>query len=201
MSVDRYLIFKIQKWKKIYFRRRIASITGFLLTIFFYLFNSNVIFTYGYEFMLNETKVTQCFTTIPSTYWMDVWSEVHSYMYSFIPFVVLAFANILLIIDLRQKSQETNQGTNSALDSRSKRNINISIIVITVLFIVFTCTSAIASQYYNILVRTTNGLIILYAADCVAFSFHALNIIILWSTNKQFVRKSKEAFGFAVNEG
>ena len=200
MSVDRYLIFKIQKWKKIYFRRKIAATTGFLLTLFIYLFNSNVLFTYGYEFVSNGTLITQCFTTIPSTYWMDVWSEVHSYMYSFIPFVVLALANILLIVDLNQKAQETTHATNSALDSRTKKNINISVIVITVLFIVFTCPSAIASQYYNVLVVSYKGNVILFASDCFAFSFHALNIIILWLTNKQFVRKFKEAFGFPESD-
>jgi multisubunit Na+/H+ antiporter MnhB subunit len=199
MSLDRYLIFKIQNWKKVYFDQKNAMIAGLCLTIFIFLLNLNVVFLYGHEFVSNGTKVVQCFSTIPSTYWMEVWSEVHSYLYSFIPFVVLAVANILLIVDLQKKTQENNQATNSVLDAKSKLNINLSVIIITVMFIVFTCPSAIASQYYNVLVATIRGRVILYACDCFAFSFHALNILILLATNKQFVRKCKEAFG--IKEG
>jgi hypothetical protein len=38
--------------------------------------------------------------------------------------------------------------------------------------------------------------IILYACDCFAFSYHALNIIVLSLTSQQFLKKLKEAFGF-----
>jgi hypothetical protein len=59
----------------------------------------------------------------------------------------------------------------------------------TLLFFVFTSPGAIASQYYNVLVTSFNGKIVLFSMDCFAFSYHALNIIILCLTNKQFLRK------------
>jgi hypothetical protein len=40
------------------------------------------------------------------------------------------------------------------------------------------------------------GKVILFSADCFAFSYHALNIVILVLFNKQFLRKFKETFGF-----
>ena len=121
-------------------------------------------------------------------------------MYSFIPFIFLAIINTLLIIDLRRHVQLTSESTNSAVSTTSNKiSINTSVIAITLLFIVFTCPSAIASQYYNTLVTSYNGNIILFACDCFAFSYHALNIIILCMFNKQFVRKFREAFGMKRN--
>ena len=69
----------------------------------------------------------------------------------------------------------------------------------TLLFIAFTCPSAIASQYYNVLVESYNGKIILFAMDCIAFSYHSLNIIILCLSNKQFVRKLRKITSLTMN--
>jgi hypothetical protein len=76
MSIDRYLVYKIKDWKKVYFTQGIAVVVGLSLTLLIYLINSNVLFTFGYEFVSNGTLITQCFSTIPSTYWMNVWSYV-----------------------------------------------------------------------------------------------------------------------------
>jgi hypothetical protein len=76
MSFDRYLVYKLKDWKKIYFTQGIAVVVGFSLTLLIYLINSNVLFTYGYEFISNGTQITQCFYTIPSTYWMNIWPYV-----------------------------------------------------------------------------------------------------------------------------
>jgi len=110
-------------------------------------------------------------------------------LYSFVPFVLLAIINLLLIINLHQKQRANMENTNSSVDNKTQIQINLSVIIMTLLFIVFTCPCAIASQYYNVLVTSFNGNIILFSMDCFSFSYHALNIIILCFTNKQFRRK------------
>ncbi len=185
-------MFKIKNWKKVYFTRKIASITSIILALLIYFINSNVIFIYGYEFESNGTVITQCYTTIPSTIWMEIWNNVHSYLYSFIPFALLVIVNIFLIVDLQQKKKLVRVS-----DSTIKKNqvsINVSIVVCTILFITSTCPSAIASQYYNILLQTYTGLIVLNVSDCIGFSYHAFSVIILCLSNKHFYRKFKLVF-------
>ena len=117
-------------------------------------------------------------------------------MYSFIPFVLLAIINLLLINNLRQKQRANMENTNSSVDNKKQLQINLSVIIMTLLFFVFTSPGAIASQYYNVLVTSFNGNIILFSMDCFAFSYHALNIIILCFTNKQFTRKLLRIISF-----
>ena len=115
-------------------------------------------------------------------------------MYSFIPFALLTVTNLLLIINLKKKSTVSVQ--NSQL-SKNQASINMSVIMLTFLFIVFTCPSAIASQYYNVLVLTFQGNVFLSAADCLASTYHALNIIILCLANKEFMRKMRKTLTFS----
>ena len=114
-------------------------------------------------------------------------------MYSFIPFILLVIINIFLIIDLNKKKRLAN--VENSVIKKNQLSINLSIILMTILFVVFTSPSALSSQFYNILVTTYTGNVILFASDCLAFSYHALCIIILCLSNKQFLRKLKEAFG------
>ena len=118
-------------------------------------------------------------------------------MYSFIPFILLAIINILLIFDLNRQKKLVSV-KNSAI-KKNQLSINMSVIVLTLLFIVFTSPSAVCSQFYNTLVTTYIGNIILFASDCFAFSYHALNIIILCAANKQFFRNLKETFSLKSN--
>ena len=76
--MDRLLIFKVNKWRTLYFTRQKAAYTGLVLTIFIYLVNSNVIFTYGFVLVTNDTNLVECFTTetISSTRWMNDWNTV-----------------------------------------------------------------------------------------------------------------------------
>jgi hypothetical protein len=113
-------------------------------------------------------------------------------MYSFIPFTVLAVINVSLIWQLQQLKNSIKGG-----NSRVKKNqikITFSVILMTILFILFTSASAVCSQYFEELIVSYTGTIILFASDDLTFSYHGLNIIILCE-NKLFFRKLKEAFG------
>lgn len=99
--------------------------------------------------------------------------------------------NIFLIIDLQKKKRSVTQATTRI--HKNQLSINLSVILMTLLFILFTSPGAICSQFYNVLVQSHTGLVILYSSDCIAFSYHALNILILCISNKQFLRKLKVA--------
>ena len=119
-------------------------------------------------------------------------------MYSYVPFILLAVINICLVVDLHKRSKGIIDAANSRF-KKSQLSINISVIIMTILFIVFTCASAVASHYYDQLVQSFNGNIILFSADSFAFTYHSLNILIVLFSNKQFRIKFKETFGLKVN--
>ena len=75
MSIDRYLVFKIKNWQKIYFRPRVAMIAGFCLALFFFGINSNVLFTFWIEYPGGEngTLIAQCYI---DSFWMNTWNAV-----------------------------------------------------------------------------------------------------------------------------
>ena len=114
-------------------------------------------------------------------------------MYSFIPFALLVIINIFLLIDLSQKSRQITTIENTNI-SKHQISISVSVIVMTFLFIVFTCPSAIASQYYDILVLSFSGNVLLSAADCLSFTFHAFNLVILCASIKEFMRRWRKTF-------
>lgn len=100
---------------------------------------------------------------------------------------------MLLINDLTKKRRSIDQYITTA--NRKQLLINVCVIVMTLLFIVFTSPGAVCSQFYNSLVISYTGNIILFASDCFAFSYHAFHIIILCVSNKQFFRKFKLTYG------
>ena len=77
ISVDRFLLLKVKDWEKVYFKPKIAALTGFLVSFIIFLINFNVIFTYGYEFKSNGVAIIQCYATtiIPATQFMAVWNQ------------------------------------------------------------------------------------------------------------------------------
>ena len=113
-------------------------------------------------------------------------------MYSFIPFTLLAIINISLIWELQQLKKSI-KGGNSRV-KKSQMAITFSVILMTILFIIFTSASAVCSQLYEKLILSYTGNIILFALDSFSFSYHGLNLIILCE-NKLFLSKLKEAFG------
>jgi hypothetical protein len=78
--MDRYLLFKINNWNKVYFTQNVVKIVGFILVLVIYLINSNVLFTFGSQNELNGTVITQCFSITPND-WISIWSDVNKCTY------------------------------------------------------------------------------------------------------------------------
>ena len=114
-------------------------------------------------------------------------SQAHSFLYSYIPFVLLAINNLLLIHSIR--SHHTITLTNSS--KTKQRSLNKTVLLITALFIVLTLPSSIASIYYDQLIVSSAGFVILIALDSLTFSYHSFNIFVLLYTNKKFKRDFK----------
>jgi len=70
-------------------------------------------------------------------------------------------------------------------------SINITILVITILFIVLTLSGAEISQLYSALVVSENGNVVIYVGGCFTFSFIMRLQSLFLATNKEFSRKLK----------
>jgi cobalamin synthase len=142
--------------------------------------------------------------TIPSTQWMDTWNfvsyiynfyfylnifnlKVHPFLYSFIPFTLIAISNMLLLLHLNKLRKNSTTTVSSPL-SRKQFEINVTIMVITILFIIFTSPGAVISQFYSALVVSENGNIVIYVGDCFTFSFIMRLQLLFLATNKNIYR-------------
>ena len=104
------------------------------------------------------------------------------------PCIILSIFNILFMIYIFKRLKYSSR---IASTRRKKLSTNKTIIVLTILFVVFTTPSAIISRYYNDLVNTKVGNIILLSGDCFSFTFHALSIFVLYLSNKRFSDRLK----------
>lgn len=68
----------------------------------------------------------------------------------------------------------------------------------TLLFILLTGPDAVCSMLYSQIISLPNGELIIILLDCITFSYHALNILVLSLSNKEFLRQLKKSFGFTV---
>ena len=117
---------------------------------------------------------------------------VHSFVYSYIPYVISAMSNITLIFHLKT-SRKSSVAQN---DTQKKRqnSVTITIIAMTVLFVVFTLPASLTAAYFVQLIGSDEGRILLVAGDTIGFSYHAFSVIILSATNKRFLRHLKRIF-------
>ena len=190
ISCDRYLTIAFTTWKIKTVKTNGGFKAGLAVVVLLAGLNFHCLFTFGHVEYVNGTEIVQCYATdIPSTKIMGVWNTVHAFFYSYIPFCMIAVANFLLVISILRKNKVSTATTTNA----KKRNIfmNITVFSITILFIVLTCPGAIASSYFNVLIQSYSGRVILFSVDSLTFSYHSLSFITLFITNKKF---SKELY-------
>lgn len=113
-------------------------------------------------------------------------------MYSYFPFILLAISNFLLIVRLNlMKNSFINQDHGFGL---RKKNMNLTVILMTSLFIVVTIPSTMSTLFYPLLIQSDYGLGILYLFDSIANTYHCLNIVILLASNKKFFEETLKVF-------
>lgn len=107
--------------------------------------------------------------------------------------------NVLLIYSVLTAGKMTVEPKGATVSTRSKRKFMMTktIIILTISFIVLTLPGAVISGYYFVaLMKIEFGPLIINICDDISFSYHALSIITLYLSNKQFSSKLK----FIVNK-
>ena len=99
----------------------------------------------------------------------------------------------MLLIQYIIKTSKNNS-LNRTNKYKKQISISITVISITVFFILFTSPGAVTSVYFSILIQTFAGKIVILLCDGLSFSYHALNILILCFTNKRFYTQLKCLF-------
>jgi hypothetical protein len=87
---------------------------------------------------------------------------------------------------IHNSSSSNTVNTQSQSHANKQKSLNITVISLTTLFIGMTIFGTLASIYYDTLLESETGLIILYVFDAIATSYHALNFILLLITNRKF---------------
>ena len=114
-------------------------------------------------------------------------------MYSYFPFILLATSNFLLIVRLNLMKNSFINHQDHGFGLR-KKNMNLTVILLTSLFIVVTIPSTINTLFYPLLIQSDVGLGILYLFDSIANTYHCLNIVILLASNKKFFEETLKVF-------
>jgi hypothetical protein len=129
--------------------------------------------------------------------------QIHSVLYSFLPFTMLAIANVLLIVFLFKLSRSLAVARTSTrtitiaatthtmqLNVRSRaqkqKSLNLTVISLTLIFILMTSPSAVCSIFFESWIKSYTGTLVISLSDSICFSYHGLNFLLLLLTNKKF---------------
>ena len=120
--------------------------------------------------------------------------------YSLIPFTLLAIFNISLIYELTKRENNSTL-TSSAQSKANKRALTLTCISFNILFIVMTLPNALVSSflYNNIYNLGDLGNFVIIFCDCLAFTFHGLNFLLLLITNKRFKSETAKFWGIKTS--
>lgn len=130
-------------------------------------------------------------------------SKVHLALYSILPFIAMAIANMLLIYTFYSKSKQmlpltikrsvsiiNLKETSDQMDdeSRQEKNdkMNRKLLITTCIFIILTSPSACASFFFDTLSLTDSGSFIIVLLDSVSFTYNGLHFILFSISNKVF---------------
>jgi hypothetical protein len=87
---------------------------------------------------------------------------------------------------MQSKNNSVKVGGKSKGSMRRQKSVTITIIIITLSFILFTGLGAVVNFFINNLVNSYTGNVIIVLGDTLCFTFHGLNIVSLLVTNKRF---------------
>lgn len=111
------------------------------------------------------------------------------------PFILLAISSLLLIYEINRKTRNLGALSSSSQRQENQRSLNKTVVFFALLFVIMTSPGAIVTSFLNSVLQSSGhwGLVIISVCDCITFSFHALNFIILIVTNKIDSEKSTSA--------
>ena len=191
MTVERFFSISIPNWYPIYFNQRKAVFASIITFILAFLMNCHLLVANGFTSDTNETMI-HCY----NSYLYDIfpmWSTVHNYMYSVIPGLTLLVFNVLLCKKIIKTSAKIACKCTSKNVIAIKRHMTLTIIFVTIAFLVSTLPTAISSGYFfEELYSSSSGRILFTFFESITFTFHSTNFIAFLIVNKQFRRELKE---------
>jgi hypothetical protein len=113
---------------------------------------------------------------------------VHTFSYSIVPFVLLLIFNgFLIYVTVKRKR---------SVEGRKKLALSVTVISMTISFILFTLPTAIVSTYFDTFEFALVSLehVKIVTSNAITYSYHAFNFFILYNTNKRFVKEFKAMF-------
>ena len=203
MSIDRVLSLLNFRWKKLCRPKQAAFICATCVLIFL-VANVKVLFAYGGYVNMNGTMVFICQATGEETSWMDTyfivsWKvnahnsllllnnfffnfEVHSILYSYLPTAILVVTNFMLVYTFTHHRAAAQKKT----AQKRQRSMIITVVLLTVLFIVMTLPGAIIGAIIDYIIQQPYGIFLISSFTAFSSSYNAYGIVILFFTNKKF---------------
>lgn len=115
-----------------------------------------------------------------------------------IPFIILMIFNLLLLYKTTIKKKVQAAGTTSS--STKKKAMTITVMLVTLAFVVFTLPSAVISGYFfTSLFSFIPGRVVVYFCETLSFSYHSYNFFVLYALNKQFRQECKSIITKRLN--
>jgi hypothetical protein len=126
---------------------------------------------------------------------MTLTFKVHFALYSLTPFLVIAISNFSLIFVIYRKKTTMSQNLTSK-DQKSRHDrMNMTVFLMTFLFIGMTSPIAMASFFFETLATTDSGNFVIVLVDFISFCYHGLSFLIMALTNKLFYNECLKVFG------
>jgi hypothetical protein len=116
---------------------------------------------------------------------------VHLAVYSFGPFAILIVFNLLLVLSLVPSKNTTLNETEQK--RRKRKKLTITIICLSVYFVVLTTCGAISGiLFVNLITYYQLGIFIIYTLNNISFSYNAFNFLALLLSNKAYAKEFKK---------
>jgi hypothetical protein len=180
----------LKKWlSKPIIIRRISWIIIFLIALInspIWIINGE----YGLDInKFNETKrKVKCYQSKFFVYW----EIVHLLLYNFIPFTLMISCNILIIHQVRESRKRTQKAkitssipSNRSAKSNSGGRLTLTLILVTIFFIIFTSPSAIFYILFGKKIKRHKALITMNLSN-LATTSHVTSFIIYCLTSTDF---------------
>ncbi len=116
-------------------------------------------------------------------------------LYTVLPFIFLTLCNILLIMTVVASKRNSSGGSENKSADKKQIRMGMTIIIISFLFCVFTLpTASIQGSTLVYLLSFNLGQLIVSLCNMTAFTYQALNFVMLYATNSQFSQEFKTMF-------
>ena len=194
------VIMSVEKLFALYFPLRTKSIctvsTAKKLTlasaVVFILYDGQNLIINGLK--TREDGVKYCYwVNIPDGY-PDIFNQIHSILYSFAPFTIMAIVNCMIIFKfMMAKWQNRRGGTESVSQALSKSAVKGTVMLITVstAFIILTGPIAIGrAMYAHNLPPMMYGIVVL-----LQYLNHSINAVLYCITGSRFRHELMKVFG------